>query len=422
MVFPNELKLKDVCRKIGSGATPRGGNKVYLENGPTSLIRSQNIYNDGFHKSGLAFISQKHADHLLNVVVEAEDILLNITGDSVARCCMVNETILPARVNQHVAIIRPNRKQLNPAYLHYVLISPKMQAQLLSWAGSGGTRNALTKAMIENIKIPDPGLSVQKAIAHILGAFDDKIDLNRRMNEILEAMARAIFKSWFVDFDGCTEFQDSELGPIPKGWAIVPFSDTIKIYGGGTPKTKVDEYWNGDIPWFSVVDAPTPTDVFVLDTQKHISEVGLSNSSTRLLPKLTTIVSARGTVGRLALTAVPMAMNQSCYGLSGADGASPFFTYFSTKRLISELQKRTHGSVFDTITRNTFKTIKIAVPPREKAIRFERSVAPFMEKILANLRPSTTSAKLRDTLLPRLISGELQVNDGERIMGGTPDG
>ena len=151
-----EMTLGDVCTKIGSGATPRGGRDVYVQDGPYTLIRSQNVYNDGFHRDGLVFIGDHHADELKNVEVFEEDVLLNITGDSVARVCQVASDVLPARVNQHVAVIRPDSFNLDPGYLRYFLVSPEMQTMLLSWAGSGGTRNALTKGMIESLEIPLP--------------------------------------------------------------------------------------------------------------------------------------------------------------------------------------------------------------------------------------------------------------------------
>ena len=196
------LRLGDVCTKIGSGATPRGGKEVYPKDGPCSLIRSQNVYNNRFSHDGLAFITEEQATELSNVEVFPDDVLLNITGDSVARACQVAPDVLPARVNQHVAIIRPDASKLSARFLRYFLVCPKTQAMLLSWAGSGGTRNALTKGMIESLDVYAPAdVAEQRAIAHILGTLDDKIELNRRMNETLEAMARALFKSWFVDFD-----------------------------------------------------------------------------------------------------------------------------------------------------------------------------------------------------------------------------
>ncbi len=196
------FRLGDVCPKIGSGATPRGGSSVYLDSGEIALVRSQNIYNDGFHRDGVVYLTCQHAAELANVEVVEQDVLLNITGDSVARVCQIDPGILPARVNQHVAIIRPDPERLWSRFLRYFLVSPEMQVHMLSLAGAGATRNALTKGMIESFEVPAPSdVQDQRAIAHILGTLDDKIELNRRMSETLEAMARAFFKSWFVDFN-----------------------------------------------------------------------------------------------------------------------------------------------------------------------------------------------------------------------------
>jgi type I restriction enzyme S subunit len=202
---------------------------------------------------------------------------------------------------------------------------------------------------------------------------------------------------------------------VPKGWNQIPFTDTVHVIGGGTPKTSMAEYWNGDIPWFSVVDAPTITDVFVIDTQKHITEQGLNNSSTKLLAKGTTIISARGTVGRLALVGRQMAMNQSCYGLRGkADDA--YFTYFSTYRLVESLKQRSHGSVFDTITTETMKGVFVIYPGKVVIQKFEALLQPIMVSMQENLEKAQTLATLRDTLLPRLISGQLRLPDAEALV------
>ncbi len=218
-----KVTLGDVCTKIGSGATPRGGRDVYLDGGAYTLIRSQNVYNDGFHRDGLVFIGERHADELQNVEIFEEDVLLNITGDSVARACQVAPDVLPARVNQHVAIIRPDSVNLDASYLRYYLASPEIQTMLLSWAGSGGTRNALTKGMIESLEIPLPPLPEQRTIAHTLGTLDDKIELTRRMNETLEAMARAIFQDWFVDFGPVrAKLEGREPYLPPELWALFP--------------------------------------------------------------------------------------------------------------------------------------------------------------------------------------------------------
>ena len=267
-------------------------------------------------------------------------------------------------------------------------------------------------------------------IVHILQSFDDRIDLLKRTNQTLEAIAQTIFKSWFVNFDpvhakqqglACAgidaetaelfpnSFEDSELGQIPKGWEVLSFDKTIHVTGGGTPKTSNPDNWTGDIPWYSVVDAPQKGELFVIDTQKHITENAIKNSSTRLLPKGTTIISARGTVGKLAIVGVEMAMNQSCYALRG-NYEDSYFTYFSTERLIETLKQSAHGSVFDTITTDTFKQIHVIYPDQKIVKAFEGVVGPLLEKIRQNVILAKTLSRIRDTLLPRLISGKLDVS------------
>lgn len=172
----HKVKLGSVCSKIGSGATPSGGRNSYSATGRFSLIRSQNVLNDGLSEQGLAFISDAQAKKLDGVDVRSGDVLLNITGDSVARSCMVTDNVLPARVNQHVAILRADETNLIPAFLRYFLISPQQQRKMLSLASAGGaTRNALTKSGVENFQIPLPPLPEQIAIARVLSAWDEAI-------------------------------------------------------------------------------------------------------------------------------------------------------------------------------------------------------------------------------------------------------
>ena len=457
MAGEQTVQLRDVCVKIGSGATPRGGKEAY-KGGATSLIRSQNIYNEGFHRDGLVYIDDDQSAELRNVEVKPNDVLLNITGDSVARCCQVAPDVLPARVNQHVAIIRPQPKSLDARFLRYVLVSHEYQSRLSALASAGATRPALTKSMIEELDIPSPPLAEQKAIAAVLGALDDKIELNRRMNATLEAMARALFQSWFVDFDPVRRnldftrsrgergeekkkfqparsplrasasprdhfaaldpataalfpdsLQDSSLDSIPHGWEVCPLSEKIQLLSGGTPKTSEPTYWDGDIPWYSVRDAPSETDVWVIHTDKHVAKLGIANSAAQIFPEKTTIISARGTVGKLALTAVPMAMNQSCYGVRGITDYGDYFTYYSLREATAQLQQRTHGTVFDTITTETFKTLDCIFPTPQITAAFDKLVEPLLGQIRANLHQSRTLATLRDTLLPKLLSGELTV-------------
>lgn len=300
---------------------------------------------------------------------------------------------------------------------------------------SGSAQASLNRNYIYPLRIRVPEPPEQKVIAGVLGALDDKIGSNARMNVTLEAMARALFQSWFVDFapvraklDGRSvaaldpataalfpeTFQDSALGPIPLGWEVCPLSQKIRLLSGGTPRTSEPTYWNGDIPWYSVRDAPSETDVWVIYTDKHVTDLGIANSAAQVLPEKTTIISARGTVGKLALTAVPMAMNQSCYGVRGISGYGDYFTYYSLREATAQLQQRTHGTVFDTITTDTFKTLDCIFPTPQITASFDKLVEPLLGQIRANLYESRTLATLRDTLLPKLLSGELSATVNDR--------
>lgn len=332
-------------------------------------------------------------------------------------------------ITRRVIALRGKTGSLDNDFLKYSLLHPEHHERLLSKT-RGSTVPRVLKPDILELEIPIPSITEQRAISGILSAFDNKIELNRKMNVTLDAIARAIFKSWFIDFDPVhakaageqpygmdantaalfpDSFTASALGPIPAGWNVGSLIDTTEIVGGGTPKTSVPEYWDGDIPWFSVKDAPNESDVYVIATEKHITKAGLENSSARILPVDTTIVSARGTVGRLALVGSPMAMNQSCYGIRCARGYSSLFTHFQLRSTVSALRQRTHGTVFDTITRSTFETIPAVKPPARMAQEFEATVRPLLDLIRNNLQQSRTLTELRDTLLPRLISGRLRV-------------
>jgi type I restriction enzyme S subunit len=467
MAGEETVQLRDVCVKIGSGATPRGGKEAY-KGGATSLIRSQNIYNEGFHRDGLVYIDDDQSAELRNVEVKPNDVLLNITGDSVARCCQVAADVLPARVNQHVAIIRPQSKSLDARFLRYVLVSHEYQSRLLALASAGATRPALTKSMIEELDIPSPPLSEQKAIAAVLGALDDKIELNRRMNATLEAMARALFQSWFIDFDPVranldrnqpspqpsptgrgskvrekadlpsphgrragdegrfaldpataalfpAAFQDSEAGHIPKGWTLQPVGEVVDCVGGGTPSTAEPKYWEGGIhQWTTPKDFSSLQAPVLLDTDRKLTDAGIAKISSGLLPAGTLLLSSRAPVGYLAIAAMPVAINQGFIAMKCNERASNFFMLNWCQTNMAEIESRATGTTFAEISKQNFRPIRVVLPPKELMAAFTAKVAPLYAQITANLRQSRTLATLRDTLLPKLLSGELSVAEVEK--------
>ena len=339
-------------------------------------------------------------------------------------------------VGQNLVLLRSDGEKVLKPFLRWLSRGPEWWYQVGKYVNAGAVFDSLKCADIPEFQLPIPPLSEQHAIAHILGTLDDKIDLNRSMNATLEAMARALFKSWFVDFEPVrakvearetglpTEVADlfpdrlvdSESGEVPMGWDTGVLADAVEIHSGGTPRTSVNHYWNGDIPWYTPKDAPVPSDVFVVATEKTITQAGVENSSTIVLPAGTTVISARGTVGRLACLGVPMAMNQTCYGIRGAVAyqGHDYFIYWLIRSTVEELRSRTHGTVFDTITRQTFASVNLPLPPVSVVKEFEFAVLPIMGRILRNLYEVGALTALRDTLLPELISGKLRLLGQQR--------
>ena len=211
------------------------------------------------------------------------------------------------------------------------------------------------------------------------------------VNHHLAQIAQAIFQSWFVDFEPAK-----------------PFTEVVQVLGGGTPKTGTAEFWNGNIPFFTPKDA---LDTYVLSTEKSLSEAGLYKCNSRLYPANTVFVTARGTVGKLALAGCPMAMNQSCYALLGNDGYGQYFVYHLTQNVVESLKHKASGAVFDAIVTRDFESEIVPTPTTEEVRSFEGKVAPFYEAILNNSNENARLTALRDTLLPRLMSGELSVAD-----------
>ncbi len=271
---------------------------------------------------------------------------------------------------------------------------------------------------LEQVEFIFPPLQEQKSIASILSALDDKIELNLQMNKTLEEMAMALYKHWFVDFgpfqDG--EFVTSELGEIPKGWEVKGILELTDLLSGGTPKTKIAEYWDGTVNWVSAKDIGNGGNIYISDTEKKITEKGVENSSTKILPSDTVILVARGSVGKFGMIAKPMAMNQSCYGLFSKGEFSQGLVYLMCSNLIEQFKRVSYGSVFDTITTSTFKATKVVSPPSAVIKELKGLIDPLFIELKNNIFENQTLTQLRDTLLPKLISGEVHVKEVEKTL------
>lgn len=263
----------------------------------------------------------------------------------------------------------------------------------------------LSRDTIYSLSIKAPNILTQKKIAEILSAYDAKIENNNSIIRNLELMAQTIFDEWFLElhFPGHENesFPENRTEEIPKGWKIGKFTDHISVLGGGTPSTTIQKYWNGEIPFF------TPKDVgdgfYSLKTEKNLTSDGLENCNSKLYPPDTVFITARGTVGKIALSGTSMAMNQSCYALQGKNNLSSFFVLLLTRNLIKELQQVAIGGVFDTITTSTFEHTEILMPEESLIKKFNGVIKPIFDKILSMNIENQFLNNSRDQLLAKLI-------------------
>ncbi|MGR5351895.1 restriction endonuclease subunit S [Vibrio sp. DNB22_19_2] len=409
------------------GKTPRKLKSDWVESGiPT--ISAKNV-NSGrlVAKDAIRYVTHDVYKKWMSVDVTRGDCFLVSEGATLGHCMYWDEDY-PIVLGQRIFCLRVNPEILYNRYLYAYMNTLAFQSEIVGRA-TGSSVSGLRQTEVLKLNIKVPPMAAQKFIGDTLYNLNKKAEVNNHTNQTLEEMAQTIFKSWFVDFDPVKakmngeqpegmdaataslfpeKLVESELGLIPEGWEVSTLSSLIKLTGGGTPKRSEETYWNGDIPWFSVRDVPSGSNVFVVDTDEKITELGLNKSSTKLLPKGTTIITARGTVGKLALVGTDMCMNQSCYGIRGKE-VGDFYNYFNLNEAVSTLQRNTHGAVFDTITTKTFDTYSMAFSGAELANKFDSLVAPLLQKIEANVRQNIELAMLRDTLLPKLLSGEIEL-------------
>jgi type I restriction enzyme S subunit len=413
------VRLGSYCSKIGSGSTPRGGEQVYQSEGIT-LIRSQNVYNGRFTTEGLVFLDDEEASRLDGVIVEKGDVLLNITGDSVARCCQVPEPILPARVNQHVAIVRPRPEAFDVRFLKYFFISPFMQSRMLSLAGSGGTRKALTKEMIENFEIPKPDLVIQSQIADVLSTYDDLIENNRRRMVLLEEAARLLYQEWFVHL----RFPGHEHTPkeedLPKGWKRVVLKSLIDVTHGYAFQGN----FFAEEPTSRVLTTPGNFRIgggIKISKLKYYSDEGPLDpsyllSAMDLIVTMTDLSKECDTLGFPAF--VPKSKGLSFLHNQRVGKVVPMGQSFPKHFLyclFCEDNYRHHivGAATGTSVKHTspkrILSYAATMPPISFIELFEHMVTPFFQEINCLMQSNDLLRTARDLLLPRLMSGEIEV-------------
>ena len=408
------MQLASITTKIGSGATPRGGKESYKEDGLT-LIRSMNVYDYKFERSGLAFIDEMQAMQLSNVEVQKHDILLNITGASVARCCMVPSAIIPARVNQHVAIVRINPKLANPYFVLYAINSPNYKYHLLSLAQGGATREALTKETIEGFQVPLPALSTQNKIATILSAYDHLIENNMRRIQILEEMAQRLYREWLVHFrfpgHEKSRLVESEMGLIPEGWSAKKLGDlarevrrsiSIEQVAPETPYVGLEH-----IPRRSIALHEWGEARDVQSTKLRFDRGDILFGKIRPYFHKVSVAPIDGITSSDAI--VIKAKRTEYYAVT--------LCCVSSDAFVSEATQTSQGTKMPRANWNVLIKYPIALPPLPILSKFNDMILNVVNQIENLTMKNRNLRQTRELLLPKLISGEVDVAELDIAMG-----
>ena len=422
-------RLDDACEGVFD--CPHSTPKL-VEAGPL-VVRSQDIITGILRTEQAARVSEDtYRERTSKAVPARGDLLYSREGTYFGIAAEVPESTRLC-LGQRMVLIRPKSDSLDFRFLRYWLNSSVMASYIHGYR-DGSVAERLNLPTIRALPIVVPPLQEQRAIAHILGTLDDKIELNRRMSETLEAMARALFNSWFVDFDPVRakvegrdlglpkpladlfpdSFEDSELGEIPRGWRTTRLGDEVETLLGGTPSRAEPAYWGGDIPW---INSGKANEFRIVEPSELITQAGLVSSATKLLPARTTVVAITGaTLGQVSLTEIATCANQSIVGVLGSGAIPSEYIYFWIKENIARLMASQTGGAQQHINKNNVNELPILCPVERVIRAFAATAVPTFDRIRQSCFETRTLAALRDALLPKLISGELRVQDAEGLI------
>ena len=338
---------------------------------------------------------------------------------------------------QRVITLRGKKDFLDNTYLLYLFMTEEMQDQLKARA-TGTTVLGIKQSELRKVMIKAPPLVVQRSAANVLKNLDDRIALLRETNATLEAIAQALFKSWFVDFDPVhakargeppqgmddataalfpDSFEESELGMIPKGWRVEPIGDAVECVGGGTPNTKNTEFWEPEeFAWTTPKDLSGIQSPVLLETERKLSAIGLAKVSSGLLPIGSLLMSSRAPIGYLAITQIPVAINQGYIAMLPGGCLPPIYLLFWCQQNMEVIKNHANGSTFMEISKKAFRPLPAIIPDESIISAFTDLAEPLFARLVANEQQAQTLAQLRDTLLPKLISGRLRLPEAEALL------
>lgn len=410
-------RLKDLPIEIIDGdRSHRYPKEEEFQNDGIIFLNSTIIKDNKLDYDNANFISNETFARLTKGKLKNKDIVLTTRGNGIGKVVLFNNPRYQTGfINAQMLIFRPDSQTLDPIFLFYLLCDEKFQGDAKNYA-TGSAQPQLPIINLNKIEICYPIISTQQKIATLLSTYDDLIENNTRRIHILEEMAQTIYREWFVNFrfpghEG-VRMVESELGPVPEGWEIKSVDETFEITGGGTPSTKIPEYWeDGIINWYSPVDLTSSGSMFMDSSNNKITELGLKKSSAKLFPAFSVMMTSRATLGVIAINTTNACTNQGFITCIPNERFPVYLLYHWLKENVESFISLGTGSTFKEITKGVFRTVPVLIPPSEIVRRFEKTIEPVSKEILNMQRKNTNLRRTRDLLLPKLISGEIDVSD-----------
>lgn len=399
-----EISIGDIGRVVTGDTPPKKNQALYGDAypfiKPTDMTVGQRVttdYEDGYSQEGYEKYRKKLIPAGSTAVVTIGSIGQKLTW--LHTDCFVN---------QAVNAVIPDTERFNKLYVYYLL---KHNLGLVKQADTGASsgRENVSKSNFSALRVwACLDKDQQARIAEVLDGLDSLLEVNQRRIQLLEDSARRLYREWFVHL----RYPGHELvtvkDGVPQGWKSGAAYDFVTIQSGGTPKTGMAHYWEGEFPFFTPKDSPDS--FYVTETEKTLTEAGVASCNSRLFPKETIFITARGTVGKLALAQKPMAMNQSCYAVVPKQNLDNLFLFLSLKNAVEYVKQVATGGVFNAIVIETFKVIPFVQPTAGLTEDFGKAVRPLFDQIETLILQNSELMKSRDLLLPKLMSGQLDVS------------
>jgi type I restriction enzyme S subunit len=378
------------------------------------FLNTKNVRQGGFDFSACQYITQERDQLLRKGKLSRNDLILTTRG-TIGNIAFYDETVPfeNVRINSGMVIIRPNTDKLDPGFNFYLF--RKLQEDFYTFT-TGSAQPQLPIKDLSRLLVSIPPLPTQRAIAATLSCLDDKIELNERINANLEAQAQAIFKSAFVDFEPFQDgkFVGSELGKIPEGWRVGRLGDLGDIIGGATPSKAKNEYFTNSetgIAWITPKDLSINKYKFISHGELDITNIGYKNCSTKLIPKDSVLFSSRAPIGYITIANNELCTNQGFKSIVPNSNIGTDFIYFFLKNNLATIESHATGSVFKEVSGTTMKNINVIIPDDESLGKFKQFCGILFEQQSNIEKVSRTLAAIRDTLLPKLMSGEIEVEE-----------